>query len=196
MPYDGLGNYSPVAGAETATAGATIASATWNSINTDYQTALTAAAKGTAARKNRIWVDRNNVDQTGITNNTPTKVAFNHENLDPDNVFDAVTNFRYTPNVPGTFLVSGTVGLTAGSNLLAASSSIFKNGSEVFRNQINVINATGLSFISVPFSGLVSMNGTTDFLEIFANINDNGGGTVTFNGSNVISYLNAMWIGP
>lgn len=35
------GVYTPVAGSESATAGQTIASATWNAINTDYQAALT-----------------------------------------------------------------------------------------------------------------------------------------------------------
>lgn len=39
MPYS-LGVYTPVAGAETAFAGQVIASATWNSINTDYATAF------------------------------------------------------------------------------------------------------------------------------------------------------------
>jgi hypothetical protein len=42
MPYSiSTGIFTPVAGATTATAGATIASATWNSINTDIDTAFT-----------------------------------------------------------------------------------------------------------------------------------------------------------
>jgi len=41
MPFGPNGTYTPVTGAESATPGAVIKSATWNSINTDYATALT-----------------------------------------------------------------------------------------------------------------------------------------------------------
>jgi hypothetical protein len=50
MPYNpSTGVYTPVAGSETATAGQTIASATWNNINADYQTAFTQLGQGTIA---------------------------------------------------------------------------------------------------------------------------------------------------
>lgn len=46
MPYASNGIYSPVSGAETAAPGNVLQSATWNNINSDYQTAFTAIGTG------------------------------------------------------------------------------------------------------------------------------------------------------
>lgn len=47
MPFGPNGTFTPVAGATSATVGAVIKSATWNSINADYSLALTQLGQGT-----------------------------------------------------------------------------------------------------------------------------------------------------
>jgi len=54
MPFNPDGSFSPVAGAVDAFPGQVIASATWNSINEDYDTALTLLGQGGLAVAPRV----------------------------------------------------------------------------------------------------------------------------------------------
>ncbi|HTF75067.1 MAG TPA: hypothetical protein VK620_12170 [Bradyrhizobium sp.] len=149
---------------------------------------------------NFIWVDRNGVDQTGIANSTTTKVAFNHKQSDPDGVFDAVTNFRYQPNVAGTFLVCGSIRVSAaGANLTGVSAAIVaKNGSNIFESGVAVISSGAvLTDFASPFSSFVKMNGTSDFLEVNTFIGNSLGTGVGFvRGATTSTFWTAQRIGP
>jgi hypothetical protein len=149
------------------------------------------------SKTNFISVNRNGVNQTGISDNTAAKVQLNNKISDPDGVFDAVTNFRYTPNLAGTFLVCGTALIGSGSNILDAAVAVFKNGTSIFNgNEIVALSAAGISFLASTVSGMVTMNGTTDFLEMFVFCSSSAAGAYTVDGRVERTFLTAQRIGP
>jgi hypothetical protein len=100
-----------------------------------------------------------------IAHNTFTKVQFQTENFDTNSNFDNSTNYRFTPTVAGYYYVSELVcfnSLTANSF-----SQILKNGSSV-ANSPNGIPWAGISNSQTSASVLVYMNGSTDYLEVWA----------------------------
>lgn len=152
-------------------------------------------AEGVAGKTNFIWVDRNGVNQGGLVNNDFTKIAFNNKQSDVDGVFDAVTNFRYTPNVAGTFLITGLLGLVSSSAFSDASAVIYKNGVRLFQGT-ETSQPGGQTYLGSVFSALIPMNGTTDFIEIEAYGSNTGGAAYTLQGGTSFSFLMAQRIGP
>ncbi len=114
-----------------------------------------------------------------VSSGVSTKVILNTENFDTANCFDSTTNYRFTPNVAGYYLITGNV-YGAASTLSQVYSAIFKNGA--FNTLSNTIgfspgSATGW------FSGvtdIVYFNGTTDYVELYAYIV--GTGSTIYNG--------------
>jgi hypothetical protein len=101
--------------------------------------------------------------------NTYTKLTFNSEIFDTNNCYDSTTNYRFTPNVAGYYQVSLQimVGGTASRDCLVYGL-VYKNGSA----NPNSSGAFALTFgsgadNSVYSSGLIYMNGTTDYLESY-----------------------------
>ena len=101
--------------------------------------------------------------------NTYTKLTLNSETFDTNNCYDPTTNYRFTPNVAGYYQVSLQIltGGTATRDYLAYSL-IYKNGSA----SSTLTGAFALTFgsgadNSVNSSGLIYMNGTTDYLEAY-----------------------------
>ena len=89
-----------------------------------------------------------------ISATTFTKLNFNTEVFDTNNNYDTVTN-RFTPTVAGYYQVTANTYFSATAQLY-----IYKNGSA---------NSTGAYVTAVGhfISGLVFLNGSTDFIEIF-----------------------------
>lgn len=101
-----------------------------------------------------------------ITANTFTKVQLNTELFDVTNSFDSTTNYRFQPNVAGYYQVSFAVVLGASGSLANILSLVYKNGIGVASGTYTppaaaVEGATG-------GSALVYMNGSTDYLELYA----------------------------
>ena len=160
-------------------------------------TAFVTGSVSSGAKTNFIWIDRNNVNQTGLADGVFTKIQFNNKQSDVDGVFDAVTNFRYTPNVAGTFMVSGLLGLVSTSVFLDVAPAIFKNGAVLFQGaESAVAAAAGLTYFGGIFNAMVKMNGTTDFLEIFSFASSSGAAAYSINGNGSLSFLTAQKIGP
>lgn len=99
-----------------------------------------------------------------ITSSTYTKVQLNAEEFDTASVFDATTNYRFTPNVAGYYQITGKIDSSPSTSPTRVISSIYKNGFEFRR----LSDSTG----NFGYSGgvLVYMNGTTDYLELFGYI--------------------------
>jgi len=114
-----------------------------------------------------------------ITNSTYTKVTLNAEYFDTANCFDISTNYRFTPNVAGYYQIN------AGARLTGTSPStyvwaIYKNGSIYVENNV----ATNVStYDARSVVGLVSMNGTTDYIELYVYIAASSGWTVLSGGN-------------
>ena len=100
-----------------------------------------------------------------LSANTETKVVLPNERFDTANNFDT-TNSKFTPSVAGYYWVMGLV--STGSGSWGANPQlcciIKKNGANIAVNQV-VPNAQWTSATVVQ---LVYMNGTTDYLELYA----------------------------
>lgn len=104
-------------------------------------------------------------DQT-ITAATLTKVALNAEEYDTDSAFDSTTNSRFTPTVAGYYHLSwcARIAPTSGTTSDAASL-IYKNGAA-----LRTVEFVGPAFsaVNIPGSCDVYLNGTTDYVELWA----------------------------
>lgn len=107
-----------------------------------------------------------------ISNATGTKVAINTEIFDTNNNFDNATNYRFTPTVAGYYQVCGAVyySFTVG----VAQAWIFKNGGLLF----TTVAPASVNGFLVPVSGLVYMNGSTDYLELYTSQSSGGNQTL------------------
>lgn len=134
---------------------------------------LTSAVAGDRLEYNGTgWVNVSNSTQfkasrtatQAIVTATITKVQFNVEDFDPLSDYDAVTNYRYTPSIKGRYMYVAKGAFASIVSTVASSIRIRKNGTTVdfFENAGGGGNEETLSL-----SGVVDMNGTSDFLEIF-----------------------------
>lgn len=118
---------------------------------------------------------KNGAAQGSVTDNTETKVTFGTE------VFDTNSNFAsstFTPTVAGLYLITATVYIT-GTAPLGLVAILYKNGaSYLYGTSYNSDGDVGTSTVSA----IVSMNGSTDYVEVYAKANVSSG-SVTFGGA-------------
>jgi hypothetical protein len=117
-----------------------------------------------------------------IPNNTFTKVAFQTEEFDTNSNYDNATNYRFTPTVAGYYQVNSQIAWGVTTTTSGTIIAIYKNGtrfkdgsgiigSNVWGNQNNV-------------ACLISMNGSTDYIEVYAYQNSGGAVNVNSGGPN------------
>lgn len=103
---------------------------------------------------------------TSLTSLTATKLQFQAEEYDTANCFDSSTNYRFTPNVAGYYLVNGAFRIgTASTGLVLW---LYKNGSAY--KELSYLPATAGS-TAVAGGAQVYLNGTTDYIELYAQQN-------------------------
>ena len=129
------------------------------------------------------------------SNDINTKIQFSSETFDTDNCYDNSTNYRFTPTVSGKYFVytkvrfqSGTASQLADTGLL-----IYKNGSleietfTLFRNNYEQAH-------TVTAYGIIDMNGSSDYLEVYGKLRVNSGSLEGFIGSSKQSTFGAYKI--
>lgn len=125
------------------------------------------------------------VSSQTITANTWTKVQLNTVVFDTGSCFDNVTNFRWTPNVAGYYHVDCSAVITSSTTLTAVEVAVYKNGAiELAGTYHPGVTTQGTS----QGSKLIYMNGTTDYLELWAYANP---GTITLAANSVATYMTA-----
>ena len=107
-----------------------------------------------------IFSARPTSNQT-ITTSTWTKINFGTENYDSASCYDTSTSI-FTPNVAGYYQISIVFGAATTVTLIGLA--LRKNNAD-FRYG-SVIVASG-SVCDATWSGLVYMNGTTDYLDVY-----------------------------
>lgn len=114
-----------------------------------------------------------------ISVNTWTKVTLSVEDFDTNNCYDPTTNYRFTPNVAGYYQINYNVNInnSAGSSPYTGYGSIYKNGAYA-KGSYFALYGGGTFNASVVGSCIIYMNGTTDYVELYANINTAGTPTV------------------
>jgi hypothetical protein len=103
---------------------------------------------------------------TSVSNQTNTKITLDVEEYDTNSNF---TSSRFTPTIAGYYQITGSV--YASTPLQTLRAFIFKNGAS-YRGGPH-ISATSLQF-QMDVNALVYLNGTTDYIELYA-FHNNGG---------------------
>ena len=119
-------------------------------------------------------------DQT-INDATATKVQLNNEILDTDNNFDNSSNYRFTPTTAGKYLIFGAVMLNAQSNTNMDSFEFYlQKNSTVVAQTTNTFLNNPIKEMQGTLSCVVDMNGSSDYIEMYAYIDtgSNGAGLV------------------
>ncbi len=102
-----------------------------------------------------------------ITAGVTTKVALSAETFDTNNNFDSTTNYRFTPTVAGYYFVHGIIFHSSlGTRPSTAQTMIYKNGTLAASSTLNIATANQV-VVSVEVSSMFSMNGSTDYLELY-----------------------------
>lgn len=108
-----------------------------------------------------------------VTSSTWTKVNIDTKEFDPSSVFDAVTNHRFTPTIAGYYEINFQLQATINVANGLVASAVYKNGviyKQGLNNDVPNSGNTGGSGGSI----IVSMNGTTDYLELYGYVDGVG----------------------
>ena len=158
---DAKGDLVPGTGADTFARLAVGANDTVLTADSTTATGLKWAA--VPAASGPAFFARRGTSSQSISQNSITKVSYNAEVYDTDNCFDT-SNGRFTPNKAGKYQINVNVYVSM-SAAGRAVCKIYKNGA-AFINLADFGSSTS-DFIASG-SCLIDMNGTTDYLEVFA----------------------------
>lgn len=130
-----------------------ITTTTGNLVDASVTQAKLASNVATTGPAFRAWASAT----TSVSHNTPTKIALATENFDTASCFASST---FTPNVAGYYQFSFAVRFEG----YASQSILYKNGSLITQGSF----VTGASTYTSTGSDLVYMNGTTDYVDLYA----------------------------
>ena len=100
-----------------------------------------------------------------LATNVYTKIQFSSEYFDTANCFDSTTNYRFTPNVAGYYQINSTISSVYNVNNFPVFGLLYKNGSAFLWSEgMGSANA----YPTATLATLIYMNGTTDYLEMYA----------------------------
>jgi hypothetical protein len=106
-------------------------------------------------------------DQT-ISDATTTKITFNAEEFDTNNNFDSTTNYRFTPTVAGYYQIN-CCAVYRQNPMIDSVILLYKNGSSFKRGyEFSIAAGATVTNMGMMISTLVYMNGSTDYLEVYA----------------------------
>jgi len=114
-----------------------------------------------------------------LTNGVTTKVILNAAELNVGSAFDTTTNYRFTPQIAGYYFFNGSVQTNwATGQYTRFDVSLVKNGSsEVYRG-LRRVSTGAEDYGSIPVSGLLYLNGSTDYVELY--VYTTGGTSVNY----------------
>jgi len=102
-----------------------------------------------------------------INHNTWTKLPFDNELIDSDLWYDALSNYRFTPQVAGYYLITVRVNFGDNSNSpTRTETAIYKNGSRYAK--LSSIEANVGNIVTYSGAMMVYFNGSTDYIELYA----------------------------
>lgn len=163
------------------------------------------SAVSLAAGTKQVWIDIAAVDYKNtsrgpafgayatatqsLPDNTATKLTFDTEEFDTANVF---SSSRFTPNVFGYYQLNA--GATLGGAASYYNLRIYKNGS--FLKQGVQLGSNSQSGLAAGVSATVFLNGSTDYVEIFAlQVSGSSVSTYVGSGTGVDVWFNGCYLG-
>lgn len=149
--------------------------------NTLARTKLISSSTGAlvnlSAGTKQVWIDQPAAAISGpafsafqssaqtLTAGVWAKLIFQSKEFDTTNAFDAVTNNRFQPTVAGYYAVTGAYALASVVALCTAG--IYKNGA-LYKTNWGANSSAGGTI-----SALVFLNGSTDYIELWARLGSN-----------------------
>ena len=124
--------------------------------------------------------------QTGLTNSTYTKVLFDTEEFDTNSNY---SSSRFTPTVAGYYQINSTVTSPVTNTSFGLTAVIYKNGNLYKTGAAS--KASGVMYPCSLVSSVVYLNGSTDYVEIYA-YGDMGGSWNTVGSINFTFFNGAM----
>lgn len=120
-----------------------------------------------------------------VADNTEVKAQINTEVIDTNNCYDPTTNYRFTPNVAGKYIIGA---ITRQSNFTAGRASITVKFNGAVQSS-GFIAETGDSgnYSGYGISKIFTFNGSTDYVECF--FYQNSGTSKSFQGDNYGTYF-------
>ena len=125
--------------------------------------------------------------QSGLTHNVYTKVLFDTEEFDTNSNY---SSSRFTPTVAGYYQINGNVTSPVTNTSYGLTTVIYKNG--ILYKTGAASKANGAMYPSSLVSSIVYLNGSTDYVEIYA-YGDMGGAWNT-TGSIYFTFFNGAMI--
>ena len=122
---------------------------------------------------------KKNANQTGLSDNTATKVTWQTEIFDTDSAF-ASDKFTVPSGEGGKYFINTNVFASKSSDINYVITYIYKNGSAVFANRMNF--SSNEDELTAPISVIMDLS-ASDYLEVYQNINTGSGndGTIAAN---------------
>ena len=114
-----------------------------------------------------------NTNQTGLGDNTWTKIQMNVEEVDTDNAYDNSSNYRFTPQTAGKYLiyVHATIYSESANQGYVFNGSIYKNGSNIAYSANNNNSSYPEYEKSMMLTRIVEFNGSSDYVEAYGRLN-------------------------
>ena len=106
---------------------------------------------------------------TNVTNNTSTKVVFDVVEYDSHNYYSSSTG-RYTPLIAGYYRFDFRIGHNGTTLTQFITDLNLNNVKRIRGNRILGISATTTAGVGFASSGVVYMNGTTDYVEVYGTV--------------------------
>ena len=102
-----------------------------------------------------------------FSNTTETKVPFATETFDTDSAYDSSTNYRFTPQTAGKYVVYLWTrhNPSSSNNISSSQTHIKKNGS--YAAQFYQDHGTNANVLSVGGSRIIDFNGSSDYVEAY-----------------------------
>jgi len=125
-------------------------------------------------------------NQTGLSNGTNIKVQFDTETLDTDNAYDNSSNYRFTPQTAGKYFIYLQVMTSSAANdnnINYCYSEIKKNGSPITFSMLDYRSNRAGRKMTLLNHIIVDMNGSSDYVEGWAELNTNVTGDNRFGGA-------------
>jgi hypothetical protein len=102
-----------------------------------------------------------------ISNNTATKASFDTEDFDTNSMYDASTNYRFTPTIAGKYFVYACLTIKHNAYVgYATQLYIRKNGADYIIDRASTANDV-LYELTMHGSGVIDFNGSSDYVEVF-----------------------------
>ena len=145
-----------------------------------------------AGVKGPAFKARKSSAQDGVGHNSSTKVTFETEIYDTDNCYDT-SNSRFTPTRAGYYLITAQLEAAHTVDEARLMGIIYKNGSIVSEGNNSPGNNNGV-YPSSRSTWLVPLNGSSDYIEIYA-YGSNDGSSYNFANDNAYRCtIEGQWV--